>query len=132
MNCGKFAREYDMVNMFKTLPDPIGDQLILKAINATHPELVGLFPKEWDVTLAHGKLYNGLLINNRPDGVGMMHFNGGSGSKESAFENTNQLKDPKHYTGWGNANYYVRLTWPYAKFIMETMKEGDKYPLAIH
>jgi hypothetical protein len=63
----------------------------------------------------------------------MMHFNGGSGSKESAFESKGPfLNDPKHYTGWGNANYYVRLTWPYAKFIIETMKEGDGYPLEIH
>jgi hypothetical protein len=104
----EIAREFDMVNMSKTLNDPIGDQLILEAINASHPELVGRFPKEWDVTIGHGKLYNGLLMDKRPDGVGMMHFNGGSGSKDSAFENTHPfLKDPKHYTGWRNANYYV-------------------------
>jgi hypothetical protein len=81
-----------------------------------------------------GKLYNGFLTGKRPDGVGMMHFNGGGSSKNNAFENNSSsyLNDPKHHAGWGNANYYIRLPWPYAKFITESMKEGDGYPLVIH
>ena len=41
----EIARKFDLVKISHTTKESIGDQLILKAINASYPELVGFSPK---------------------------------------------------------------------------------------
>jgi hypothetical protein len=118
----------DLHNASKELKQEKNDQLIFQAINRSHPEIVSMLPKEWDVELA--KLWRGQLADHRPDGVGFLHFNGGSKSKDNAFlpdsitNDKHRLIADKHRSGWGLANYYVRMPWPYAKFIVESLN-GD-------
>jgi hypothetical protein len=101
-----------------------GDQLIYLALNRSHPEIVSMLPKEWDVSLANG-LWRGVLADHRPDGVGFTHFNGGGSKKENVFlEDKIFITPDKHRSGWGLANYYIRMPWPYAKFIVES-SNGD-------
>jgi hypothetical protein len=96
------------------------DQLVFRALNQSHPEIVSMLPKEWDVPLADG-LWSGVLADHRPDGVGHMHFNGGGSSKENVFLGDTAFITPdKHRSGWGLSNYYIRMSWPYAKFIVES------------
>jgi hypothetical protein len=97
------------------------DQLIFRALNRSHPEIVSMLPKEWDVPLANGFLWKGVLEDRRPDGVGHMHFNGGGASKENVFLTPAKLfTAERHRSGWGLASYYIRMSWPYAKFIVES------------
>jgi hypothetical protein len=111
----------DLHNASKELKQQKNDQLIFQAINRSHPEIVSMLPKEWDVERA--KLWRGQLADHRPDGVGFLHFNGGGKSKDNAFLGGLITAD-KHRSGWGLANYYVRMPWPYAKFIVES-SNGD-------
>jgi hypothetical protein len=119
------ASKLDLNKASVELRQAKNDQLIFRAINRSHPEIVSMLPKEWDVSLAGG-LWKGVLTESRPDGVGHMHFNGGGPSKANVFLTIKEfLTVEKHRSGWGLANYYIRMPWPYAKFIVESSKYGD-------
>ena len=56
-----------------------------------------------------------LLFKHRPKGVGILHFNGGSESKDAYYESAR----PRHYKTdplWNLAKYYVDLPWNWALF----------------
>ena len=132
---------YNMTHMGIVLDHGRNDQLLLRAINATHPQLVGMLPKEWDVPLARlWKKRTLLYPHSRPNGVGMLHFNGGGRSAEtSAFDKTEFMDNPFHQSGWGLGTYYKHMPWSWAKFLVEsshnvnvgaTMDSGN--PIHIH
>lgn len=113
-----------------SVPD---DQLIFRTINEHYPDLVGYLPKEWDVSLADGFMWKKTLNDHRPDGVGMIHLNGGGENGKNAFDDPGNIKLYKKDPGWGNANYYVRIPWSYAKFITESMNGGTEgHSLILH
>jgi hypothetical protein len=117
------ASKLDLYNIADELHVPKNDQLIFKALNRSHPEIVSMLPKEWDVPLTEG-LWKGVLKDHRPDGVGHIHLNGGGSDNKNAFLTSVFVTDKKHKSGWGLANYYIHMPWPYAKFIVESSK-GD-------
>jgi hypothetical protein len=101
-----------------------GDQQLHRALNQSHPEIVSMLPKEWDVSLANG-LWSGVLADHRPDGVGHVHFNGGKESKENVFlTNKKHVASDERRSGWGLANHCIQMPWPHAKFIVESAN-GD-------
>lgn len=107
-----------------------GDQLLFKAVNRSNPEMVSLFPKEWDVPLAN-RLWKGDLRKHRPNGVGNLHFSGSASSERSVFASHKLVKSDVAESTWGLAKYYLNIEWSYAKFIVSTMIAGDGHPLVI-
>jgi hypothetical protein len=65
-----------------------------------------------------------LLLPNRPQGAGMLHFNGGGTSKDAYFNSHAHFKgDPI----WGLARYYVDLPLTWARVqIKSQLKEGQE------
>lgn len=109
----------------------IGDQRLMDMVNISFPEKVATLPDEWYVTLSRLKKL-GSLKKMRPDGAGMMHLNGNQAVTESSFIATPQLKDRSEKAGWGLANYYINIRWPWAKFIAESRQEGDGVPIRVY
>ena len=103
-----------------------GDQLLLRVYNITYPRHVGNIPKEYDVPLAHNLWKSNSLSKYRSTGIGNLHFSGSPNPKQSVYESHDILKNPKHKSGWGLANYYINLPWPYAKFISSSMIRKKK------
>ena len=66
------------------------------------------------------------LENDRESGIGMMHFNGGGGSKLSAFDSHMFLADDKDFPNtWGLAHYYNRLPWQWARYMAKSQLGAD-------
>ena len=103
----------------RLLRESLGDQLFLRVLNATNPEVVSLLPPEWDVHLTN--LWKGSLFNHRPNGVGYEHLNGGGRSKESAFLVSQFLPPKMEQRGWTLANYFIKIPWSWAKFHVESL-----------
>jgi len=109
----------------------LGDQFLLRAMNATEPFLIEPLPVEWDVSANDGPWWarenrGEGLENDRGSGVGMMHFNGGRGSKLSAFDSHMFLADEKDFPNtWGLAHYYNRLPWQWARYMAKSQLGPD-------
>jgi len=91
-----------------------GDQSMLKVVHEYFPDEVGPLPDAWDLSMAN-QLWKvaSHLVEKRPR-AGMLHFNGGGGSKESYFS--------KGITsdGFRTVNYYVQLPWSWVHFLGES------------
>ena len=120
----EIASSIDIVTFGKQVRAKPTDQLLLRAVNKTHPELVTTLPPEWDVPLAHG-LWKGSLRNHRPNGIGSMHLNGAKKSNINVFVSSSVLlsESPDKQETWGLALYYARIPWPWVKFIVEHMND---------
>lgn len=138
MNVKKIPLIWDVASMVdieafsKQLKHKYGDQLILKAVNWTRPEMVAYLPNEWALSIGNGGLWRHTkhLVKYRPQ-VGMFHFNGGGRSKASYWdgESTPVQRYPDKY---GIALYYVNLPWSWALFIGEShITNGEGYKLTI-
>ncbi|CAB9511594.1 Glycosyl transferase family 8 [Seminavis robusta] len=124
-----------MANVSDTTGDGANDQLVFKSVSMSFPDRVGILEKAWDVNVADGAwMYASQFAEHSPQ-VGMMHFNGGTNSKESAFETHNFLKDdvepPSMRGTWGMAHYYARMPWDWARYwasskVTTTSWEGDE------
>jgi hypothetical protein len=110
------------------------DQLIFMAFNRTLPEEVVLLPDEWNVEMTSLWRANDIL-DQRRNGVGMFHFNGGGASKVSYFQHEQRIIKPKYPGTWDMVEYYIKLPWPWAKYMVECMIDeegGDEgYALTI-
>jgi len=97
----------------------VGDQLLLRIINHTHPELVGSLPVEWENNRA---AYWGKLDEHRPNGVGVMHFNGGGMSNINALDAREEkmFSERNHYSGWGTGRYFSAISWEWAKHVSQS------------
>ena len=95
------------------------DQLVVRVVNVTHPEMVSLLPPEWDVHLTD--LWRGSLFHQRPQGVGYQHFNGGQASKDNTFHSSSFLDPKREWKGWTLASYFIKIPWSWAKFHVESM-----------
>ena len=58
-------------------------------------------------------------MDYRPQ-VGILHFNGGLASKESAFVVHDYIVGARWNRTWGVATYYERLSWSWAQFIAQS------------
>ena len=108
-----------MTKIALRLKERQNDQVLFRAINRTHPEVVSILPPEWDNHLT--ALYAGTLFQRRPKGVGYLHFNGGGSSKSNTFDSNVFLTDGKEGKGWTLANFFVKIPWSWAKFHVENM-----------
>jgi hypothetical protein len=114
------------------------DQMLLQIVNVTHPDRVGVLPKAWDVSYMDGPWWatGDEAHYHRPESmpefrpaIGMLHFNGGGGSKKSYFlehevfqpkQRRNEMKQEMLVNSWGQAKYYVDLSWNQARFLVES------------
>lgn len=103
------------------------DQSMYELLNATHPEKVSFLSHEWDITVTDVWKFAETLVQERPNGVGQMHFNGGGSSKTSWFENNSYLQKKVFNSSFGLANHYVNLPWTWAKYMVES-KMTNGYP----
>lgn len=75
------------------------------------------------------------VLELRRNGVGMFCFNGGGASKASYWEKEDRLVKPKYPGTWDMVDYYVKLPWSWAKYMVECLidEEGGHggYRLAI-
>ncbi|EJK74150.1 hypothetical protein THAOC_04190 [Thalassiosira oceanica] len=87
----------------------VNDQLLLVAINSTYPREVNILSAPWDMSVtSHWRPKQSLLLGR--SGVGMLHFNGGAASKDAYFDNGGKFLSAYPDT-WGEATYYVNLSW---------------------
>lgn len=110
-------------NISLLLHQNYNDQLVFRSIQYTYPNLVSTISNQWDVSIASlSKLWrpNINLITSRPNGIGILHFNGGGPDKTSAFLTSDFITKDKFKYTWGHANYYVTLPWQWTKFILKS------------
>ena len=111
---------------------PMNDQLLFVGVNVTRPEVVQLLPMEWDISIANNiwRIKN-QIVEKRPN-IGMIHFNGGGISKEAFFDVHDFIQKEQFKGTFALATYYVRLPWPWAKYMVESQIGNDKsYTLKI-
>ena len=125
----KHISEFDQVTSSKK-NGHIGDQRLMDMVNISFPEEVAMLPDEWYVTLSRLKKL-GPLRKMRRKGVGMMHLNGNQAVKESSFVSTQQLRQKSEKDGWGLANYFIHISWTWAKFLAESRQDGDGVPIKV-
>lgn len=118
-------------------PRPVvDDQHLFQVIQYQFPQHVGTLDPEWDVSAADGpwKFNPKKLLQARPNGAGILHFNGG-GESPDAFYNRNR---PKHYREdqiWNLAKYYVDLPWSWVKFQLSAQlkhQDATTQPCKLH
>jgi hypothetical protein len=110
----------DLQAISKQLDHPVNDQLVVRAVYLSYPDLVGVLPQEWDINIADGAWrLKSKFVYERPR-VGMIHFNGGGGSKDAYYESHDFVKAPELRKTYGIADYYSRMPWPWAKHIVES------------
>lgn len=105
----------------------VTDQSMYELLNATHPEKVSFLSHEWDISLTDVWRIAKRLVQERPNGVGQLHFNGGGRSKNSWFENSSYLQEEVYNSSFGLANHFVNLPWTWAKYMVES-KVTNGYP----
>lgn len=126
------ASKVDMKTFSKERRQKYGDQLILKAVNWTEPEMVAFLPDEWALSIANGGLWKHTkkLDKYRPQ-VGMFHFNGAGRSKNSYWKNEN-APIQRYPDKYGLAIYYVNLPWSWALFLAKSqITQGEGHPIVI-
>lgn len=110
------------------------DQMVLMAVEEVCPNLAGRLSEEWDISIADGiwRLRK-TIVQARPK-VAMMHFNGGSSSKEAYFVKHSFIKDedPTVQATFGLANFYVRMPWTWARYVAASQtRDGRGYTVEI-
>ena len=106
------------------------DQFLFIAVNNSMPEQVSILPDEWDISIANGiwRMHKD-IVEKRPN-IGMIHFNGGSASTNAFFDEHSFYL--KYNETFGLVKYYVKLPWPWAKFIVESnIESGEGYLINI-
>lgn len=127
----------DLKRIGKRMRSAPDDQLILRAMNRTYPEVVGVLPREWDITANNGyqgKFNKKFLLATDEKKVldelkyaGILHLNGG-GTSDEAYFMQHQLLTGKYDHSFGLLQYYARMPWSWAKFIVESNKhDGISY-----
>lgn len=105
----------------------VGDQFVLRMIEKQSPEVVGKISEEWDVSAANGpwKRKKEKMLQSRPNGAHMLHFNGGGENKVAYFKEEKYIgKNPKT---WGLVRYYVDLPWQWTYSILKSrLKDGKR------
>jgi hypothetical protein len=128
----------------------LGDQFLMRSMAVTEPHLVGTLPSQWDVSANDGPWWprrGDGLQTDRPHGIGMLHFNGGGASKDSAFASHMFLVQTHNETSgtstsnssnpfpdtWGLAHYYNDLPWHFARYMAQSqvMADGQGHLISI-
>jgi hypothetical protein len=71
------ARRCDLHNISKVTDHAFNGQLIFVAVNHTFPNVVGVLPEEWAISVANDAWRHAADIVDYQPKVGMLHFNGG-------------------------------------------------------
>ena len=121
----------------------IHDQAILQAVDKYYPDMTSSLPNEWDIHISSGAFRwktTDLVLQNRPQ-AGMVHLNGGGGSKRSAFESSVFVTSSNYNKTWLVVQYYATYPWTWIKFYLESqvMMKGHQdgkvekgYPIIIN
>jgi hypothetical protein len=153
----KRIKDYDLLTLrgFASVRDAqkmvrqrgLGDQFLIRSMQLTEAELIGHLPDEWDVSANDGPWWNITrngtgVVEDRPRGVGMLHFNGGGSSKLSAFEghpflmenNPDAPANNDYGSTWKLAHFYNRLDWKWARYMVESQVRSSDggHPVKIH
>lgn len=110
-----------------------GDQRIMRTFNETYPKLVGMLPRQWDISAKNG--YQGIRgqaydiatpeeVLDELESAGMLHFNGGGASSSSYFNKKLVVKYDKTF---GLARYYINMPWSWARFMVESDRRDDNF-----
>eukprot|EP00539_Tryblionella_compressa_P003629 CAMPEP_0178739382 /NCGR_PEP_ID=MMETSP0744-20121128/4025_1 /TAXON_ID=913974 /ORGANISM="Nitzschia punctata, Strain CCMP561" /LENGTH=376 /DNA_ID=CAMNT_0020392081 /DNA_START=63 /DNA_END=1190 /DNA_ORIENTATION=- len=104
----RYALSNSSLNYFKD------DQMLLREVYDKYPDYVSILPDAWDTHFSEGVWrWNNeeLVLKNRPE-AGVIHLNGGGGSKESAFEVHAVVTDQNFDKTWGIVSrYYATYNW---------------------
>ena len=110
----------------------LSDQTLFVGVNETFPHEVGVLPPGWDLTISQRwkKIYRPYDI--KFPNAGMLHFNGGSSSKESYWKKKSGPMNVHHDT-WGTARHYVDYPWTWSRYKAHTYLRPNHvgYPLTI-
>jgi len=103
---------------------PPNDQLILRALNLTYPDQVGLLSSEtWDGHSGDSLWRFPYKVSEHRPRLGMLHFNGGGSDMGAYFEHHQFLTQNNRDTQrtFGLAKEQVYLPWSWAQFRMEAL-----------
>jgi hypothetical protein len=113
------------------------DQLILRAVNMTFPDKVGILSSEiWDGHIADSLWRFPFKVSEHRPRLGMLHFNGGGADMGAYFERHNFLtqETPDTQKTFGLVKEQVYLPWSWTQFRLESMiRPGDRgYALTLN
>lgn len=120
-----------------------GDQSLVVEFQRNFPELVGELPKDWNNHLGNGfRAFAHQLLPKRDTGAGFLHFNGFRPGGETYYDkglsqycikgcNLTARNRKNFQSSWALADYYVRLSWEWAKYFGESTirPDEDGHPL---
>lgn len=96
------------------------DQQVALLLKDKFPSAVRFLPEEWSLTVTNDWMLGHereRFFSNRPE-AGLLHYNGGSGSKESAFETHDRVINPVYVKTWAIPGlFYGNMPWSWARFI---------------
>ena len=114
------------------------DQLILRAINLTFPEEVGVLSSDlWDGHIADSLWRFPFRVSENRPRLGMLHFNGGGADMGTYFEQHEFLKheNPDTQRTFGLVKEQVYLPWSRVRFRLESLVrpgDGSSFLLKLH
>jgi len=130
IHMNKFQDFWEKVDLFETVHPQ--DQSLFEDMMKTFPETYDVLPFEWDRSLGNGHRARPFdMYEKDSHGIGMLHYQGGTGrsKKENYFTNglewicsrTPQCKGKEDkekivHRSWGLGDFYIRLDWKYAKY----------------
>jgi len=115
----------------------IDDQLVVRAVQYHHPELVGLIPGRWDVHATNGATVRHAhsreeVLAAKPE-VGMIHYNGGGASKQAYFIGHKFCSKPEFADTLGLVKFYVQVPWQWARYLARAQtRDGHGHVLKVH
>jgi len=103
---------------------PVDDQAMILETWWSFPKdnIVEMLPPQWSLTVTSDwrTQTKEKLVGFRPE-IGSFHYNGGGGSKKTAFEG-DFVKSEKLRDFWGlPGNYYNHMPWSWARFLGRSM-----------
>jgi len=126
----KFQDFWEKIDLLETVGT--ADQSILDGIKKAFPDTYDVLPIEWDRHLGNGHRPRPFdMYEKDPHGIGMLHYQGGTGRDKSENYFTNGLewicsrtpkcrgdenREESVHRSWGLGDYYTRLDWKYVKY----------------
>lgn len=92
--------------------------------------------EQWDLTTTRDYEHNTRekLLAFRPDGVGLLHYNGGAGKNKQGLTQKNYFHDQPIFVeferqrGWGFAgNFYIQMPWSWVFYMGQCLTAGGRF-----
>lgn len=132
----ELASHIDLRNASDTLNEKITDQLVFRAVQHKHPEIVGPLTTEWDLSVAAGAWRAHKRFAQVYPKLGMIHYNGGGSSKGPFWNNSlyfvNTSEDAQMRGGLGLTAYYIFMPWHWARSYAKSLTTPERsFPLRV-